>query len=463
MQGKSRTVTAQRKLNIYLEHRPDGDKGVKVVAYGTPGLTLKFVHPSGIPVRGWIGTPSALYSVNGGFFYFLTPSGVVAFSTPISTTVGSVEIAYNNTQIVVVDGSSGYIFNGYTLSTIGAAFPSGARSITFVSGFFIAEQPNSQKFWVSNVFDGSTWNALAVASASQASDNIVAVDTLSGILVIFSQSHMEFWQNVGASTQPFAPILSAANQWGLGAFSSRVKVAESIIFLGLTSSGQVQVCRLQGYAVSVISTSDVDSVINEFVTTNDAVAMTYQIDTHAFYQITFPSADRSFLYDCSTGIWSEVQTGHTTNYATRHVGNLSTLVAGQTYVSDWASANVYLMDPNAYTDNGVMIERELITRHALDGYNEFTVDEVFLDVEVGVGLVTGQGSDPRIMMQVSRDSGKTYETEQWIPMGVLGAYMTRCLWRRQGSARIFDFKVRYTEPTKFVIANAALSVREAPQ
>jgi len=80
-----------------------------------------------------------------------------------------------------------------------------------------------------------------------------------------------------------------------------------------------------------------------------------------------------------------------------------------------------------------------------------------------VDEVATAGADPRVMLAVSRDSGKTYETEQWVPVGKQGQYMTRVLWRRQGSSRVFTFKIRYTEPTKFVIANAAMSVREAPQ
>ena len=464
LQGKSRTVTAQRKLNIYLEHRPDGEKGVKVVAYGTPGLKLLFTIASPVTqIRAIMGTPDSLYVVSGFTFSKIAPNGTTQFSSSINTAAGHVEMAYSPTQVVVADGANGYLFNGSTLVTIGAAFPNGANSITFVAGYFVAAQPGTQTFWVSNVFDGSTWNALAFAAASQKSDNISAVDNLSGILVIFSLAHMEFWQNVGATPEPFAPIQSASNQWGLAAISSRAHIDESIFFLGQSEGGQVQVCQLTGYVVKVVSTGDVDSVINKFTTVNDAVGLAYQIDEHKFYQLTFPSEDRTLVYDSSTGIWGESQTGHTTKYATRHMANLSTLFAGKRVVSDSVSANIYLFDPDTYTDNGKTIERELISRHAIDGYNEFTIDEIFLDVEVGVGLVSGQGSNPQMMMQVSRDDGKTDETEQWVPTGAMGNYQVRALWRRQGSARTFTIKHRYTEPTKFVIVNSAISVRERKQ
>lgn len=462
--GKSVQVTAQRKLNIYLEHRPDGEKGVKVVAFGTPGLVKAFVVNPLLspPIRGLQGTPSALYAISANNFFELTAGGNQVFTATINSTTGYTTIAYSPTQVVTADGTNGYLVVGSTLSVIGGSFPNGARTVTYVSTFFVAEQPGTQEFWVSDSSDGSAWGGLAFASASSYSDNILAVDNLLGNLILFCQLHMEFWQDVGSTPQPFAPIVSAANEWGLAALFSRAHLNQSIYFLGVTRNGQVQVCQLSGYNVTVVSTSDVDSVINSFATTSDAVALCYQIDAHAFYQITFPSANRSFLLDSSNGIWSETQTGHTTAYASRHLANLSTLFANQTLLSDAVSSVIYTMDPNAYTDAGQVIERELVTRHAIEGYNEFTVDEIYLDMELGVGLNAGQGSNPQLMLQVSRDSGHTYETEQWVPLGAMGNYGAdgnRVAWQRQGSARIFTSKIRFTDPCKFVIANGAMSVR----
>lgn len=466
MAGKSLTVTAQRKLNIYLEHRPDGDKGVKVVAFGTPGMKPRFtINPAvPAPIRGLAGTVTALYVAAGSNFYQLTPSGSITTTLPFTLSANLVSMAYSPTQLVIVDGLGGHLYASGVLSSIGGSFPALARTVTYCSTFFVAEQPGTQNFWVSNSNDGSTWTGLSFGAAAQYSDNIAAVDNMLGNLVVFGTGHMEFWQDVGATPQPFAPLLSATNEWGLAAIFSRAHLNQSIYLLGVTRAGQVQVCQIQGYNVVVVSTPDVDSIINapSFGSTSDAVGLTYQIDTHAFYQLTFPSADRSFLFDASTSIWSEVQTGHTTNYATRHLANLSTTVAGQAVLSDSESGTVYTMDPQTYTDNGATIERELVTRHALNGYNEFTIDEIFIDMAQGVGLSSGPGSDPWIMLQVSRDSGHTYETEQWAPVGAQGNYGAdgnRVIWQRQGSARIFTLKLRYTEPTKFVIANGALSVR----
>lgn len=472
MAGKSLQVTAQRKLNVYLEQRPDGDKGVKLVAFGTPGMVKKFqVSPSiTAPVRALFGTPLNLYTVAGAVFYQLSATGTALFSGPIGTAAGLVEMAYNPTQLVFVDGNQGYLYTGSALSVIPASFPAGANTITYVSTFFVAEEPGTQNFWVSNEGDGSTWGGTAFAAASQYSDNILAVDNALGNLVIFSQAHMEFWQDVGSTPQPFAPILSATNEWGLAAIGSRVHLNQSIYFLAVTRSGQVQVCQLQGYAVTAVSSSDVEAIINDpvaFPVTSDAVGLSYQVDKHAFYQLTFPTADRTFLFDTSTGLWSEAQSGLTQKYATRHLANLSTVYGGQTLLADSVSSNIYSMQSTAFTDNGATLLREIVTRHAVEGWNEMTVDELFIDMELGQGPTKlSGGREPEIMLQVSRDSAHTWETEQWHPLGYggdFGAHGTRLAWQRLGGARVMTFRLRMTDPYKFVLVGGALSVRPTRQ
>jgi hypothetical protein len=213
----------------------------------------------------------------------------------------------------------------------------------------------------------------------------------------------------------------------------------------------------------VISTQDLDSLMAGFSTVSDAVALSYVTDGHPMYQLTFPTANRSFLYDCSTGIWSETQTGLTAGYAQRHTANLSTYYAGTALVSDYATGNVYQFSPTTYTDNGVTILRELVTRHAVQDFNAFTIDEAYLDMEVGVGLNSGQGVSPQIQLECSKDQGKTFGPPLISYLGALGQYLNRVIWRRFGSSREFVFRIRMTDPVKFVITQGAVSVRERAQ
>ena len=181
------------------------------------------------------------------------------------------------------------------------------------------------------------------------------------------------------------------------------------------------------------------------------------------YQITFPTDNRTFLYDMTTGIWSEMQTGVTQNYATRHQANYCAQVNGVTYVSDYQNGNIYWFDENTFTDNGTPILRQLTTRHASSNFNVFGIDELYFDMDTGVGLQSGQGSDPQIMIACSKDNGRTYSTDRYMSLGTVGSYLTRVITRQWGTARDFVFRIQMTDPVKFILNDGAVTIRDKPQ
>ena len=457
--SKSYVVTRQRRLNVYFEQRQDGDKS-RIVIYGTPGLVPAF-NITNVPVRGLLGTQTDLFAISGSTFFHFNASLTQVGSGNMGTAYGNTTIATNNTQVVIADGKNGYLYTTAThaFAFAPASFPTTANTVTFVAGFFVAEQPGTQQFWVSNFNDGSTWNSLAFASASAYPDRIKAVDNLGGNLLTLSEQHTEFWQNAGLTPQPFAPIVSAVSEYGIAAIYSRAHVQDNLIFLAQTRQGTVTFVRIEGYSVQPISTPDLDYIINGFPTTSDAVAFTYGQDQHQFYQVSFPSANRSFLFDMASDIWSEVQTGPSVN-PVRHIANLGTYFLGKTYLSDYSSNLLYTLSPTQYTDNGAPIVREIVTRHINNGFNRIRVSSLYLDMETGIGLQNAQGSAPRIMLQYSKDNGRTWSAERWVTMGSVGQYLTRVVWRRFGSSRDCTWRFRMSDPVKFVIAEGAMKVRQ---
>lgn len=460
--AKSPVVTRQRRLNCYYEFRKDGDKAQSVL-YGTPGLSLKFniTSPNNNPLRGIMGCPLGLFAVVGNTFYSLSSTGAVLHSfSSLTTNNGTVSMSFNPTQIIVVDGTAGWIYNvgSNTFTQITSNFPNGANTVTFLNSFFICELPGTGEFFVSNSGDGTTWNSLAFATASQYPDNIVAVDALQGLLVTFSQNHQEFWQNIGASPEPFQYIANSANEYGLAAIYSKSHIDNSIIFLTNTREGGYQVAVTSGYSTMVCSNPDIDNIIQSLPVVSDAVSLVYQIDSHKFYQLTFPSSNRTIVYDVTTNIWFEGQTGITPNYAQRHIGQYSTTFNNQTLITDYSSGNVYTPNPNVFTDNGAIIPREVTTRHATNDFNHFRVAQIYLDMETGVGLQTGQGSNPQVMVNISKDNGRTWGIERWMGVGKVGAYRTKVSLRRIANSRDLVVKFRMTDPVKFVITSGAATV-----
>jgi hypothetical protein len=79
-----------------------------------------------------------------------------------------------------------------------------------------------------------------------------------------------------------------------------------------------------------------------------------------------------------------------------------------------------------------------------------------LDMETGVGLASGQGSDPQVMLRISRDGGHSWGNEHWKSAGKQGKFKHRALWRRLGTGRDFVFEVTITDPISVALISALL-------
>ena len=468
--SRSPVVTRQRRLNCYLEPRKDQDKS-SIVCYGTPGLKMAFnaSTPQNQPMRGMVGNDTAMYVVSGNIINSLSQTGSVLAAAAIGTSSGLVGMALNPTQLMVVDGSAGYVFTPATglVTIVGPAFPNGARTIAYCNGFFIAELPGTNQFFVSALNDGTNWPGLSFGTAVQSIDGILAVDQLGGLLIIFSSGHVEFWQNQGSTPEPFVYIQNSATMYGLEAVYGRVHVGDSLLFLAHTgggsfqgSSGSFQVCRIKGYSVEVVSTTDIDSILQTMARTStitDCTCFSYQVDSHHFAQFNFPTANRSLLLDTTTGLWSEVQSGITQLYAARHLANLGCQAFGQGFFSDYSNGNVYQFDPGVYTDNGNVIVREVVTPCALEDFNTFRASQIYLDMRTGVGLSTPglQGYYPTVELSIARDN-RDFGVARRFPLGLQGQFWTRVNSRRWGRMKQGNLKIRMTDPVPFEITAGAM-------
>lgn len=73
--------------------------------------------------------------------------------------------------------------------------------------------------------------------------------------------------------------------------------------------------------------------------------------------------------------------------------------------------------------------------------------------QTGIGLPEGdaadppvQGSDPQVMMQLSRDGGATWSPERWMSAGKLGEYTKRVRWLRNGRYRNAVCRIIVSDP-----------------
>ena len=453
--GKSPTVTAQRHLNLYAEVQRDQDK-VALAFYGTPGTTLR-KSLGDTPIRGWIAVGDLYYVVHRGTLYEINNAGTATSRGTLNTTSGRVDMAYDGTLILMVDGTNGYTFTISTLTfaQIGDAdFPNGARTCTWLDGQFIVDDGDSDQFFISA--NGTSWDALDFATAESQPDGIVRVFEDNGEILLFGETTTEPWGNVGGAEFPFQPIKGAIVEFGLAARWSLTKFNSGVAGLMKNANGQVQVMFIQGYVPRPISTQEIDAVINDYATVSDATGFAYLLGGHPMYQINFPTVMKSWLFDASTTLWTSLEYGLD---GERHRGEMSLDYLNKTIIADYSNGSIYNLDSDTYTDNGTAIAREIIGRHFFRDNQRVIVDELFVDFQPGVGLTSGQGNDPQAMLAVSRDGGITYGNESWTTIGKIGKYLNRVVWRRLGLARDWVFKIRITDPVKIAIAYVAIRAR----
>lgn len=451
-QGKSPNVTAQTRVNLYAEIAFEGDKS-RVAYFPTPGTT-QFTSVGANPVRGMHASTSFddLYAVGYGVLYGITPAGVATNLGALTTVSGYVSMADDGTRILMVDGVNGYYYNvaTSTFSTIvDADFPAGATSCAFLAGRMIANEPGTGAFRWSDLY-ADTWPNLNFATAESFPDNLVAVFANAGQLMLMGGSSTEFWGVTGDPLLPFAPIPGAVAEWGLAAPRAVARFgASSVAWLARNRLGQVQVVQADGYQVRPISIPDIDYLFNQYAAVDDATMYAYMLGGHPMLEISFPLANKTWLYDGRTEAWSQLTTGN----LGRHLTQYGVAYRGKMHVSDYATGAIYTLDPDVYTDNGQTIRRSIIGRHVFQG-DPMSVSEMWIDMEMGVGLANGQGSDPRLMLRTSKDGGHVWSNELWAGFGPQGVYQRRAVFRRLGRARDWLFELSCSDAVKTVFIGA---------
>lgn len=442
--GKSPPVSAQQRINLYSE--VDLDTGT-LKLYPTPGTSV-FIDLGASASRGVYQQGDVVFLVNNRTLWEVAADGSTTNRGTLEATTARVDMVDNGegNQLLIVDGRFGYIYDlvSHVFTKITDVDFVPGDTCDFMDGYFIVGRTDSAEFGLSALYDGLSWDALDFATAESSPGNIVRVKVENGNVILFKGQNAEFWGASGAADFPFARIGSSAIEWGLASRWSLCNYMDSLIFLRKNRLGAVQVCVLSGYTAQVVSTPEMDFLFSTYIA-ESATAFTYMVSGHPMYQITFPDDDITWVYDGLTKEWHNAQFGT----AGRHRGEMQINFLDHSYVTDYADGKMYLMDQDTYTDNGTAIVRELVCHHAKSG-NFSRIAQLWLEMEVGVGLQLGQGSDPTVMLQISRDGGQTWGGEVWRSFGAVGKYLARSVWNRLGRARDWTFKFRVTDPVKTV-------------
>lgn len=448
-QARSTDAVAERSLNCYLEQNPS--PGRDWALYGTPGLTLRVTLGTS-PVRGAIRMGSLTYWVAGNTVYKLDTSYTATSLGTIGTSSGRVGMATNGTQVLIVDGASGWIATSTTLTEIADVdFPDGVTQCKCLDSYFLVVGDDSQQvYWNETPGSGSAWNGLDFASAEGAPDNIIGMEVDHRELWLFGTETTEIWVNTGDADAPFQRVGNAFIEQGTAAAWSPCKADNSVLWLGRGEQGEGVVFRAEGYAPVRISSHAMETAIRGYDTISDAYSFTYDLDGHVFYVLSFPTADATWFYDVATKQWFEWSwRDPETNLDHRHRSVCHVFNNRKHLVGDWETGKVYSLEPEVYTDNGDPIRFLRRTQTLPRGF----YGELLIDMETGVA--NSDCANPQIMLRYSNDGGHSWSNEKLRSIGAVGEYGKRVKFGPSGfSKRGRVWEISITDPVERAVFGA---------
>lgn len=459
IQGKSPAITAQLRVNCYVEKQQEADR-TSMALIGSPGLKL-FTTITGQPSRGmWaVNTLSQplLFSVHGNTLYAANNAGVVSTIGTLNTSGGNVSMADDGTYLVIVDGTNGYYYNMIVPSFVQITdgnFTTTPKYVTWNDTYFIVSSGATNQWQASANGNPAVWPATQINFTAAGPSAIQAILADHSIINIFNTETSEFWQDTGSADNPFGLIPGSAQEYGLKSAWSLAKSDNSMIGLFSNKEGESFFGRMSGFRVDAVSSLEVDTIINAYTNLSNAKGFAYRHGGHPMYQASFPDVDQTLEYDGSQKVWCERQAPDGGRYWAQHFAAF----VNKRLVSDYRNGNIYELDANTYTDNGEYAPMEVRTKHIWNDDKYLSVSNLQIDVQAGVGLTTGQGSDPQLMLDVSKNGGNTFKAVSWSSMGKVGQYTQRVIWRNLGAARDWVLKLRITDPVKRVITGASANI-----
>lgn len=513
-------ASAQRSVNLISETNPQGaiidldgaavgglqgqvaarSGAVPLTYYPAPGLSLLGTPPFAGPARGLFAANSGdLYYVVGADVYYVSAGwtfvkiGTIAYgTTPVS-------MMDNGTTLVLVDGT----VDGYQIDLTSRAFsriseatnspPSpnvyafyGADRVDAIDGYLLFNQPGTRNFY-STYLNEIVFDSTYFAAKNAYSDNLVTLITCIRQIYLLGERTTEVWFDAGDVNFPFQIVPGPFIQHGCSAKYSVAQVDGQIYFLSQDQAGNNILMRIKGYDATVVSTRALEFEWSQYTKTSDAVGFCFQQNGHPYYQINFPSADKSFRYDESTNEWHECVYLDSDGGEHRHRAQCVAYAYGQVVAGDWLNGSLYAIRSDTYTDNGQPMVWRRSFPHMMNDGKRVNYVSFIADVQPGettgfpwtprnpnpttvgewggftVGLSpVGDASyvqdQPLINLRWSDDRGRTFGNPIQQQMGATGKYQTQPKWWRLGMARDRVFEIYGTIPGPFALNGAFIEV-----
>lgn len=487
--AKGYISSAQRCVNLYPEKNPDDVKpGMPFTHYPRPGLIKVASPPVPGPGRCLYGANNAngsLFAVIGQTVYYIDRDHVFyqigQLQAPATTPAS---MADNGKAILLVDNSA----NGYQIQLVATADQpnqqmtqigdpnfTGATRVDFLDGFLIFNIPGTNQ-WGSTLANQIAFNPLYVGIKTAWPDPVLTVCSIEREAYIFGPKKSEPWYNAGTVPFPFQLLSGVIVEHGIAAPYSVAKADTNVFWLSQSPEGDRMVMRGGNQNVAQrVSTHAIEAEFKKYARVGDAIGAMYQIEGHLFYKLHFPTADKTWGYDLATNQWHEDNWIDQNGVLHRARNTFCAFAYGKNYGLDWSTGDLYVIDPNTYTDAGNPIACIRGFPHVVNSLDYLSIARFVVDFQTGgipgtgeqvqflspfsSGFSSGFGpmtqvEQPMIYVRCSKDGGASFGN--WRTKGLTSAGHYRSLMRfpSWGQARDFVFEVGWSAPMQAALNGA---------
>lgn len=359
------------------------------------------------------------------------------------------------TAVTLVNAGVGYV-PGNILS---AALPGG---VDFA--YTVATTGGAGFSYSVDTIGGQAFDPIDFATKAGYPDPIVTLIVMNLYIWLIGTQTTEIWFNAGAADFPFQIFPGVFIEHGCAAKYSIAKQDLSIYWLSQDRQGHCIVLKGNNFAAHRISTFAIENEISKYETISDARGFTYQQDGHVFYILTFPTADKTWVWDESSQLWHErasllfVQENSFTVDGNLHraIYNSCGFCGGLVYVGD-DLGNLWELDPNNYLEGETPITRIRSFPHLVNNQKRITYNQFIIDMECGTETVdtsANSANPPLVNLRWSDDRGKTYGNYVSQSLGAVGQFLTSIQWGRLGLARDRVFEISWSVPQKTALNGA---------
>lgn len=455
--SSSYMADSELSRNWYLEKNESAGAPFPWCMLPCPGFQT-FASVSEGPIRGMFQQLGRAFFMAGYAFRELLADGTTILRGTVDADAHPVTIHANGdagNQLWISSGGTGYNYDlgSNVLSPQGV----GGTAVTmgsFLDARFLYLDASTGALYASALYDGTTWDATMVAQSESGDPWKAMVVTPDDLIHLFGETTSEAWANQGTSPFPFSKIAEASIPWGIAA-PFGWSIDSTVTWLAQNVRGRGEILRAQGYTPNRISTHAIETAIQSYSTISDCTAFGYLEAGHEFTMFTFPTADQTWAVDGNNGLWHDRSYWDlaTASYKAYRPGCMMEAF-GKTLVGDRLSGTIYEMSTAFQTDvDGAVIRRMRQAPRFSVGQKRVTFNSLQLVMDTGVGTISGQGANPQMMLQTSRDGGKVFGPERWSSAGAIGAYGTRVRWLRNGQARNFVPRFVATDPAPWRIVD----------